>query len=224
MGAGATFSTRTSGDFAVTGPPAELEARRRALVDLPWTWLTQVHGADVVTVTRPGEHAGARADAAVTAVPGAALAITTADCVPIVLIGAAGPDEDPTVVGVAHAGWRGLYAGVVGATAAAMAALGGPPDSAILGPSICAAHYEFGEADLDRVAARWGDEVRSTTHDGKPALDVVAGVRRALAEVGVEKVLGDRTCTAEDPDNYWSYRARGDAGRIATVAWLEDDE
>ena len=220
MRARATFSTRATGDLAVTLPAAELVARRRSLVDLPWTWLTQVHGRDVVTVTRPGEHAGARADAAVTAVAGAALAVTTADCVPVVLFG-----EDQRTVGVAHAGWRGLLDGVVGATAESMAALGAPPTEAILGPSICAAHYEFGADDLDHVAARWGDEVRATTAEGRPALDVDAGVRRALAEVGVRKVIGGRRhCTAEMPADYWSYRARGETGRIATVAWLEEDE
>lgn len=220
MRAGATISTKVSGDLAVTLPPNELEARRRELVDLPWTWLTQVHGADVVTVTRPGEHAGARADAAVTAIPGAALAITTADCVPVVIY--AGGYQ---AVGVAHAGWRGLLGGVVGATAAALRALGHEPHAAMLGPSICAAHYEFGEADLDTVAARWGDEVRATTADGRPALDVEAGVRIALASEGIETILPDHsTCTAEDAANFWSFRARGESGRIATVAWLEPGE
>lgn len=217
MRARTRISTRASGDLAVTRPGAELDARRRSLVDLPWTWLTQVHGADVVTVTRPGEHAGARADAAVTAVPGAALAVTTADCVPVVLYG-----EEYRAVGVVHAGWRGLLGGVVGRAAEAMAALGHPPRRALLGPSICAACYEFGPADLDRVATRWGDEVRATTA-GRPALDVAAGVRAALAEAGVTHVADDHHCTAEEDLSYWSFRARGEAGRIATVAWLEDD-
>lgn len=219
MRARATFHARPLGDLAVTVPAEEVGARRRDVVDLPWTWLTQVHGADVVTVTRPGEHAGARADAAVTAVPGAAIAVTTADCVPVLLVGAG-----ERAVGVAHAGWRGLLGGVVGAAAEAMAALGAPPVRAHLGASICAAHYEFGEDDIATVAARWGDGVRATTADGRPALDVQAGVLRALAEVGVTDVEVEPHCTAERPDLYWSYRARGEAGRFATVAWLEDDE
>lgn len=211
-------TTREDGDLAVTGAEPALTARRRAVVDLPWTWLTQVHGPDVVTVTEPGEHAGVAADAAVTAVPGAALAVTTADCVPVVLVG-----RDDGAVGVAHAGWKGLLAGVVGRTAEAMAALGHPPVRAVIGPCIRAARYEFGAADLDAVAARWGDGVRGTTPDGRPALDVVAGVHVALAEVGVTDVADGGTCTAEDAERFWSYRARGEAGRIATVAWLEDD-
>ncbi len=210
-------TTRADGDLAVTLPADEVAARRRAVVDMPWTWLTQVHGADVVTVTRPGEHAGARADAAVTTVPGAVLAVATADCVPVVLVGA-----EERAVGVVHAGWRGLLAGVVGATVAAMAALGDAPVLAVLGASICPAHYPFGPADLDRVAARWGDGVRATV-DGRPALDVATGVGRALAEAGVADVHPAAHCTAERPDLYWSFRARGEAGRIATVAWLEGD-
>lgn len=181
----------------------------------PWTWLTQVHGADVVTVTRPGEHAGARADAAVTAVPGAVLAVTTADCAPVVLVAGG-------AVGVAHAGWRGLEAGVVGAAAEAMAALGHPPHRAVIGPCIRPGRYAFGAADLDRLAARWGPEVRGRTADGAPALDVAAAARAALAEAGVHDVADDGTCTAADPERYWSHRARGEAGRVATVAWLED--
>ena len=208
-------TTRSDGDLAVTGVEPDLTARRRAVVDLPWTWLTQVHGADVVTVTEPGEHAGVAADAAVTAVPGAALAVTTADCVPVVLLADA-------AVGVAHAGWKGLLAGVVGATAEAMAALGHPPTRAVIGPCIRPERYEFGAADLDAVAARWGDDVRGTTATGTPALDVAAGVRRALAAAGVADVTDEGTCTALDADTYWSFRARGEGGRIATVAWLEE--
>lgn len=208
-------TTRADGDLAVTGEEPGLTARRRAVVDLPWTWLTQVHGADVVTVTEPGEHAGAPADAAVTAVPGAALAVTTADCVPVVLLA-------DGAVGVAHAGWKGLLGGVVGNAVAAMAALGHPPVRAAIGPCIRPERYEFGAADLDAVAARWGDDVRGTTAAGTPALDVAAGVRRALAEAGVTDVADDGTCTAAGADRFWSYRARGEAGRIATVAWLEE--
>lgn len=181
----------------------------------PWTWLTQVHGSEVVTVTRPGEHAGARADGAVTAVPGAVLAVHTADCAPVVLLA-------DGAVGVAHAGWRGLEAGVVGATARALEALGHPPRRAVVGPCIRPERYAFGEGDLERLVARWGPAVRGRTLDGAPALDLPAAVRAALAEAGVDDVDEDGTCTAADAERYWSHRARGEAGRMATVAWLEE--
>src|SRR5690606_23478698 len=76
----------TDGDLGSDAPPEQLAAARRAVVDLPWTWLHQVHGAHVVVVQRPGEHAGAAADAATTAVSGAVLSVKGADCAPIALV------------------------------------------------------------------------------------------------------------------------------------------
>jgi YfiH family protein len=184
-------------------------------VDAPWTWLRQVHDRRVLTVTEPGEWAGAEADAAVTTTPRAALAVHTADCVPLVLLG-------DGAVGVAHAGWRGLLAGVVESTVAAMADLGCGAESlrAVIGPCIRAECYEFGVADLDRVAGAYGDGVRGRTSWGTPALDVPAGVRIALDRSGVPTVEDDGTCTGCDP-RWFSHRARGDRGRQAGLAWLE---
>jgi YfiH family protein len=169
----------------------------------------------VVTVARPGDRAGREADAAVTAVTGAPLAIHTADCVPLVLLG-------DGAVGVAHAGWRGLAAGVVEAAVRALARLGPRPSAveAVIGPSIRPECYEFGPADLDAVAAVLGDEVRAETAAGEPALDLAAGVRVALARAGVDQVRDAGVCTACD-DRWFSHRARRDTGRQAGVAWLE---
>jgi YfiH family protein len=193
---------------------ADVEARRRAVVDLPWTWLRQVHGDSVVRVTAPGEGAGRRADAAVTAVPGSAVAVLSADCAPIVL----GSPEG--VAGVAHAGWRGLMAGVLERTVEAMRSLGASTVGAHLGPCIHAECYEFGIGDLDRVADRLGDGVRAETSAGAQALDVPAAVRSALAGVGVVEVDDVDVCTACSPD-YFSWRARRDTGRQAAVAWVD---
>lgn len=205
------FTDVTAGDLAVTGDPDLLAARRRAIIDAPWTWMRQVHGAAVLTVTSPGEHAGAEADAAVTAVPGAVLAVHTADCAPVLLLAHG-------AVGVAHAGWRGLAAGVIEATADALAQLGHPAHTAVLGPCIRPRCYEFQGPELDQVAERYGPAVRSVTAAGTPALDVAAGVAAACAGIGID--LHDQgTCTACSPV-HWSYRARGDAGRQALVAWV----
>ena len=204
------FTDTSDGDLMVRTDAAVLAARRAAVVDRPWSWLRQVHGARVITVTEPGEHAGEEADAAVTAVPGAVLAVQTADCAPVLLTG-------PGVIGVAHAGWRGLEAGVIEATAAAMADLGGAPDHATLGPCIRARCYEFGGAELDLVAAR--DGVRGTTGWGTPALDVAAGIAEACRRLHIE--LHDvGTCTACSPI-HWSHRARAEPERQALVAWIE---
>ncbi len=206
------FTGRAEADLAVGGPPHELVRRRSAVVDLPWTWLRQVHGAGVVTVTYPGEHAGAEADAAVTDIPGAALAIHTADCAPVLLVA-------DGAVGVAHAGWRGLASGVIEATAEALVALGHTPQRALLGPCIRGRCYEFGEAELAPLVDRYGPAVRATTGWGTPALDVAAGVAAACAGLGLS-LQDDGVCTACSPV-HWSYRARRDGGRQALVAWLE---
>lgn len=206
------FSRRADGDFHLAA--AGVAARRQALAPHRWTWLRQIHGAEVVVVDAPGAGAGRRADAAVTSVPGAVVAVHTADCVPVVLA-----DPRAGVVGVAHAGWRGLVAGVLDATVEAMVGLGGRDIRAWLGPHIRARCYEFGSADLDTVAAAVGDDVRSVTAWGTPALDLSAGVTGALVSAGVGSVdVGG--CTACEPARYWSHRARTDPGRHAAVAWL----
>jgi polyphenol oxidase len=164
-----------------------------------------VHGDGVVTVTAPGEHAGAEGDAAITRVPNAKVAVRTADCVPIVLLG-------DGVVGVVHAGWRGLAGGVVQAAVDAM----GGVRTAHIGPHIRAGCYEFGADDLDTVAGALGEHVRSTTTWGTPALDLTAGVRAVLGSIPVVDTGACTACT----DLYFSWRARRDTGRFATIAWI----
>ncbi len=207
------FSRRADGDLQIGGDPAQLTARRGRLAPGEWTWLNQVHGNRVVVVDEPGAHAGAEADAAVTAATDAVLAVHTADCVPVLL--SAEADE---VIGAAHVGWRGLVTGVLEGTVAAMGRLGAGAATAVVGPHIRARCYEFGAGDLDAVAARYGDRVRSTTAWGTPALDLLAGIRSALEALGVT-VVDAGGCTACEPEAYFSHRARHDAGRqAATIA------
>lgn len=205
------FTDRADGDLAITAPG--VEARRRTVVDLPWTWLHQVHGSEVMVVERPGEHAGRAGDAAVTAVPGAAVAVQVADCAPVALLG-------PGSVAAVHAGWRGVVAGVVGAAVERMLLLRPGPVRAVVGPCIRPCCYEFGAEDLDIVAAALGDGVRARTSDGRPAFDLPGAVRRALAAAGVADVVDEGVCTACSP-RHWSHRARRDRRRQALVAWLE---
>ena len=216
-GGWARFTGRAEGDMGHGGAYVhevrpDVAARRRAVLDLPWTWLRQVHGDTVVTVTAPGEGAGSRADAAVTAEPGCALAVLTADCAPVAL---ASPEG---VLGAAHAGWGGLVVGVLERTVEAMAALGATSVSAVVGPCIEARCYEFGADDLETVVAAVGPEVRARTSAGRPALDLVAGVRAALARAGVADVAVLATCTACSPGHY-SWRARAETQRQALVVW-----
>jgi YfiH family protein len=211
------FTDRGAGDLGHAGEYVravrpDVEVRRRAVVDLPWTWLRQVHGDRVVVVTEPGGGAGQRADAAVTDRPGCALAVLTADCAPVALVGSDG------LVGVAHAGWRGLVGGVLERTVDVMHERGTRDVRAVLGPCIRAECYEFGAEDLAEVARHLGDGVRATTTSGAPALDVPAAVRAALAQVGVTDVHDVGVCTACSPDHF-SHRARHELGRQALVVW-----
>jgi purine-nucleoside/S-methyl-5'-thioadenosine phosphorylase / adenosine deaminase len=209
------FTAAADGDFAIGQPADVLAARRRALVPLPWTWLHQVHGDRVVIVDEPGAQAGARADAAVTARPGAALAIQTADCAPVALL------ADEGLVAAVHVGWRGLVAGVVEGAAGAIRRAGGTGLRAVVGPCIHACCYEFGDGDLDRVAARYGDGVRATTRAGRTALDLPAAVTTALAAIPAEVAVASPGCTGCGTPAMFSHRARGDTARQAMVIWLE---
>jgi YfiH family protein len=193
-------------------PDPDVAGRRRAVADLPWTCLRQIHGSRVVRVDGPGEGAGAKADAAVTTESGVALAVLTADCAPVAL---ASPEG---VVGVAHAGWKGLLAGVVEETVRAMRQLGATRVVAAIGPCIHAECYEFGADDLDRVAARLGDGVRGRSRRGLPALDLPAAVDVVLRTCDAELVATVDSCTACSTE-YWSWRARQERHRQATVVW-----
>ncbi len=208
------FTDAADGSFAIAEPEADLARRRRAVTTHPVTWLTQEHGTEVVEVTVPGDAAGETADAAVTAVPGAALAVITADCAPVLL-------ASPHAVGAVHAGWRGLAAGVVTEAVAALAGYGDGPVTAWLGPCIRARCYEFGAGDLDQVAETLGPTVRARTAWGTPALDVAAAVRAALAAAGVDDVIDTGVCTACS-STHFSHRARADTGRQAAFIWLSE--
>lgn len=172
-----------------------------------------MHGADVVAVHRPGEHAGSRADAAVTAAPGCTLAIRSADCVPVVLTGR-------HAVGVVHAGWRGLLGGVVETAVEALRSLGESTVDAHIGPCIRPGCYEFDAPELMLMRDRFGPAALSRTTWGTPALDLPAVTRGALGSVGVESCHDHGACTACD-QRWFSHRARGETQRFATLAWID---
>lgn len=199
-------SVRASGD---------IEALRDAL-NLPSApcWLKQVHGT---AVARPGAgECGAVADAAVTTAPGTVLAIRTADCLPVLLC-----DRGGTVVGAAHAGWRGMAAGVIEATVAAMAVEPGGI-VAWLGPAIGQQAFEVGPevraafVDLDPGAE---SAFRPGTGDRYHA-DLVALARRRLRATGITRISGGEWCTATDVARFYSYRRDGETGRMASLVWL----
>ena len=210
------MSETTDGDAADGAAIGGLEdfLAGYSVTALSATKLRQVHGADVVLVDVPGAKTGSVADAAVTDVVGASLVIQVADCVPVAVFG----DRS---VGVAHAGWRGLRAGVLERTIEALAMVEGTvPMSAVVGPHIGPCCYEFGDEDLADLEGRFGSGIRSRTVDGRSALNLSAVITSVLEQAEVE-VEFDEACTSCD-DRYWSFRATATPRRQAMVAWLEE--
>lgn len=181
-------------------------------------WLDQVHGATVLDAPGPATgppvlwRGAQAADALVAVDPGVALCVLTADCGSIAL---ASPEG---VFAAVHAGWRGLVGGVIERTVERMRERGATHVVGALGPCIRSGCYEFSGPDLDAAAAACGDVVRATTTDGRPALDLAAGITAALDRAGASQVPGVDVCTACGV-GYFSHRARRDVGRQALVVW-----
>jgi polyphenol oxidase len=206
-------------DFSPRAPGFD-QARselRRFLPREP-VWLAQVHGraivaADAAVTGTP------RADGAVAHVAGRACAVLTADCLPVLLT-----DRDGLVVAAAHAGWRGLAAGVLEAAVGAMRVA---PASVLawLGPAIGPQNFEVGD---DVYAAFCDDDPGPhacfvARRPGKWHADLYALARHRLARAGVSAIHGGGRCTLSERASFYSYR-RGDAdatGRMATVIWRE---
>ncbi len=181
----------------------------------------QVHGARVMTVDQPGGATGEPADGAVTSCPGAALAVLTADCAPVVL---ASPEG---LVGVAHAGWKGLRAGVVEATVQSMRRMGATRIDAVIGPCIHPCCYTFGADDLMQIESRLGRHMRASDREGRPALDLPAGVRAALHAAGAT-LAGEATSCTGCSEGLWSWRTgqtsrrpAGDGGVEVVIAAMD---
>jgi hypothetical protein len=191
----------------------ELLARELALPAEP-RWLDQVHGTRILELDR-GE-AGS-ADGAVTATPGVVLAIMTADCLPVLLA-----TKDGRRIGAAHAGWRGLAAGVL---ANAVAAFDCPPSSlqAWLGPAIGPAAFEVGPEVRAAFLARDDGAADCFTPNsrGRWQADLDGLARRQLGQSGVAAIHGRPQCTSSDPDRYFSHRREAPCGRMATLIWIE---
>jgi conserved hypothetical protein TIGR00726 len=196
---------------------AAVEANRAAIIPalgLPAEplWLRQVHGTDVAAGAIPGGEEPV-ADAAVARGPGQVLAILTADCLPVLFVSA-----DGQTIGAAHAGWRGLVAGVLENTVKAMAADG---IQAWLGPAIGGGSYEVGEEVREAFVAHDGEAATAftATRPGHWLCDLYLLARLRLAAAGVTQVSGGGFDTLTDGRLY-SYRRDGaQSGRFASLIW-----
>ncbi|AWE49808.1 peptidoglycan editing factor PgeF [Streptomyces nigra] len=180
-------------------------------------WMNQVHGTDVAVVDGPwGDAPVPEVDAIVTTRRGLALAVLTADCVPVLLA-----DPVAGIAAAAHAGRPGMVAGVVPAAVAAMTRLGADPARIVArtGPTVCGRCYEVPEEMRADVAAV-EPAAHAETSWGTPAVDVAAGVHAQLARLGVRDRERSPVCTRESPDHF-SYRRDRTTGRLAGYVWLD---
>jgi YfiH family protein len=173
-------------------------------------WLRQVHGTTVIEAD--AQKLLQEADAAVARNAGTVCAVMMADCMPVLLA-----HEGGSVVGIAHAGWRGLAAGVIEATLDAMTVA---PQKIIgwLGPAIGPRVYEVG--DEVRAAFAGHEAAFTPTRPGHWLLDLYAVARARLARKGVRAVYGGDFCTYSEQERFFSYRRDRDSRRMAAVIWL----
>lgn len=192
----------------------------RAMLPAEPVWLRQVHGVRVIDAARVGAASEPpEADASISTTPGVVCAIMTADCLPVLLA-----DEHGRVVGAAHAGWRGLAAGVLQATVEAMREAGAGRVLAWLGPAIGPRQFEVGEdvvqafASVDNEAAAFRPLPQRT---GKYLADLPALARLSLVAAGVTDVTGGDHCTVSEPSDFYSFRRDGVTGRMASLIWIK---
>lgn len=179
-------------------------------------WMEQVHGRTVEVVDGPRAEPVAVTDGLVTAVPGLAVVVLVADCVPVLLA-----DPVAGVVAAAHAGRVGARLGVLPAVLAAMQQAGADIGAieALLGPAACGLCYEVPAAMRDDVEAHLpGSACR--TRRGTAGLDLRAGLAEQLSAAGIARIGADPRCTLEDRELY-SHRRDGTTGRIAALTWVE---
>ena len=195
---------------------AENRSRLREMLPAEPRWLNQVHGVTVAYADALREVVAA--DAAVARHRHTVCAVMTADCLPVLFC-----DDNASVVAVAHAGWRGLHAGVLEDTLACMDV---DPASVMawLGPGIGGDDYEVGDevksafvADMPQAIAAF----RMAENEGKWLADLSMLARLRLKQQGVHRVYGGEFNTFSDPERFYSYRRDGVTGRMATLIWLD---
>ena len=183
-------------------------------------WLSQVHGTSVVSLDN-GSIGLPEGDASMTQEPGCVCAVLTADCLPVLFCDRAG-----TRVAAAHAGWRGLAAGVLEST---VKALGVPGDEILvwLGPAIGSQSFEVGE-EVVQAFVKQNPEAAGAfvpsgdaNREGHWLADLYQLARIRLKNNGVTSVFGGGLCTFDDKERFFSFRRDGETGRMASLIWME---
>jgi YfiH family protein len=215
------FDTFNLGDHVGDDPAAVAANRGRLAAEVGLgadrvVWMNQVHGDHVEFVTVAPERAFDNTDALVTSTPRLALAVVTADCVPVLM-------SDPVagVVAAAHAGRVGAQKGIVARTLETMVEAGAHVGdvSVVLGPAVSGRNYEVPVDMADEVEAALPGS-RTVTAKGTPGLDLRAGIARQLMDLGVAAVEIDPRCTVDDAALF-SHRRDAPTGRLACLVWIE---
>jgi len=225
----APYDTLNLGSGAGDEPEVVLANRAILRQNVPGEpfWLKQVHGVQVADADDQSLSEGAgsppEVDAAVTSVPGRVLAILTADCLPVVIA-----DQQGTVLGAAHAGWRGLAGGVLESCLSAMRQKVPTASGwrAWIGPGIGPQVFQVGEDVRQAFEGKGADCAGmfqpDPTAPGKWLADLPGLARWRLRALGVQEVEACGLCTVTDPANrFFSYRRDRQTGRMATIAWLD---
>jgi YfiH family protein len=215
------FDTFNLGDHVGDEPEAVAANRKHlaAAIGLDedrLIWMSQVHGDRIQRVDGPRDSAVADTDGLVTTLRRLALAVVTADCVPVLMA-----DARAGVVAAVHAGRVGAQHGVVARALEAMQACGANIDdvSVLLGPAVSGTNYEVPEAMAAEVEAALPDS-RTESGLGTPALDLRAGIACQLKSLGVKAIDVDPRCTFDDP-SLFSHRRDAPTGRLASLIWME---
>ncbi|MCY4340701.1 MAG: peptidoglycan editing factor PgeF [Gammaproteobacteria bacterium] len=183
-------------------------------------WLSQVHGAHMVSADEDWRHA--QADGCVSFSAGRTCMLLTADCLPVLLCDHAG-----SRVAAVHAGWRGLAAGVIRSAVGALCRGGGRPLDASelmawIGPGIGPSAYQVGSDVFGSIMETPDGAARffAPQGEGRWLMDLAGLARRQLRRLGVARIYGGRWCTYSDPQRFHSYRRDGGSARQATFIWL----
>ncbi|MFT3662038.1 MAG: peptidoglycan editing factor PgeF [Gordonia sp. (in: high G+C Gram-positive bacteria)] len=220
----APYDSFNLGDHVGDDPAAVAANRERLARDLGLApsnvvWMEQIHSRNVTVVDGPVDGPVETTDALVTTTPGLALAVLTADCVPILL-----SDDEAGVIAAVHAGRVGARIGIVPEVLEVMTRLGARPEriGALLGPAASGERYEV-PAEMQRDVEKHLPGSACRTTRGTAGLDIRAGIARQLTDAGVGGVAVDPRCTIEDPDLF-SHRRGAPTGRLASVIWMDTTE
>ena len=212
------ISDSDDGDFSVAQQPENyLAENQRKLYKGEWNWLTQEHGTEIVWLEDDERSLGITGDALATISSQKVIAITVADCLPLLLI------EQSGILSLMHLGWRGIEGGLLEKTLQFIRSKSSEPITAVLGPCIDTCCYEFGQNELRILVEKYGEKIVGRTNKGSIAFDMRACVKEILKSSNVEIKYEEDSCTKCD-SRYWSFRADGTGKRQVMIAWKQEND